>query len=397
MQRPAVVRGLARRALVPALACAAVLAAGIALAAGVSALRSEDSPPASSQPVELTATVGPTTHLFADELTGRVVVRVDRRVVDPNSVRVDATFRPYGVIEPPRVTTTTAGDLVTREYRYRVFCLRADCRPKGTERRRVVLAPVRVVLRRTDGGIRGTSLPLPPVEVATRLTPQDRLRPALDVGDEPLPAVTYRAEPDRAALVLGLAAGRARAARDRPARRARCAGPCSSRGSGGDGRRRGSSGRSDSSAGRSTTETSATGASRSTRSPRRSTRGTGRSRPRPATRPGRRAGRRPATCAGSRRRRSGRRGQRHDADPPRRGGHVRDGAAQDPAAATRARGGARRRRGGRARSRVGATAGEAVAPAAGDERGHRPRRLVEHRRPHPQADRAHARARGPHA
>ena len=207
MQRPAVVRGLARRALVPALACAAVLAAGIALAAGVSALRSEESPPASSQPVELTATVGPTTHLFADELTGRVVVRVDRRVVDPNSIRVDATFRPYGVIEPPRVTTTTAGDLVTREYRYRVFCLRADCRPKGTERRRVVLAPVRIVLRGTDGSIRGTSLPLPPVEVATRLTPQDRLRPALDVGDEPLPAVTYRAEPDRAALVLGVAAG----------------------------------------------------------------------------------------------------------------------------------------------------------------------------------------------
>jgi hypothetical protein len=206
MQRPAVVRGLARRALVPALACAAILAAGIALAAGVSALRSEESPPASSQPVELSATVGPTTHLFADELTGRVVVRVDRRVVDPNSVRVDATFRPYGVIEPPRVTTTTAGDLVTREYRFRVFCLRADCRPKGTERRRVVLAPVRVVLRQTDGSIRGTSLALPPVEVATRLTPQDRLRPALDVGDEPLPAVTYRAEPDRAALVLGLAA-----------------------------------------------------------------------------------------------------------------------------------------------------------------------------------------------
>ena len=114
MQRPAVVRGLARRALVPALACAAVLAAGIALAAGVSALRSDESPPASSRPVELSATVGPTTHLFADELTGRAVVRVDRRVVDPNSVRVDATFRPYGVIEPPRVTTTTAGDLVTR-------------------------------------------------------------------------------------------------------------------------------------------------------------------------------------------------------------------------------------------------------------------------------------------
>jgi hypothetical protein len=207
MQRPAVVRGLARRALVPALACAAVLAAGIALAAGVSALRSDDPPPISSQPVELTATVGPTTHLFADELTGRVVVKVDRRTVDPSSIRVDATFRPYGVIEPPRVTTTTTGDLVTREYRYRVFCLRADCRPKGTERRRVVLSPVRVVLRQTDGQIRGTSLPLPPVEVATRLTPQDRLRPTLDVGDEPLPAVTYRAEPDRAALLLGLAAG----------------------------------------------------------------------------------------------------------------------------------------------------------------------------------------------
>ena len=98
MQRPAVVRGLARRALVPALACAAVLAAGIALAAGVSALRSEESPRGLSPPLEVSATVGPTTHLFADELTGRVVVKLDRRAVDPDSVRVAATFRPYGVI-----------------------------------------------------------------------------------------------------------------------------------------------------------------------------------------------------------------------------------------------------------------------------------------------------------
>ena len=156
--------------------------------------------------MELSATVGPTTHLFADELVGRVVARMDRRAVDPESLRIEATFRPYGVIEPPRVTTTTAGDLVTKEYRYRVFCLRADCRPRGTQRRRFALAPVRVVLRTTDGSVRGTSLPLPPVEVATRLTPADALRPELDVGDEPLPAVTYRAEPDRAAVVLGLAA-----------------------------------------------------------------------------------------------------------------------------------------------------------------------------------------------
>ena len=240
MQRPAVVRGLARRALVPALACAAVLAAGIALAAGVSALRSEESPPASSQPVELTATVGPTTHLFADELTGRVVVRVDRRVVDPNSIRVDATFRPYGVIEPPRVTTTTAGDLVTREYRYRVFCLRADCRPKGTERRRVVLAPVRVVLRGTDGSIRGTSLPLPPVEVATRL---DAPGPAPACARRRRRAAPGGHLPRRAGSVgtssLAWPPACSRCS-ESSCSRARCAGPCSSRGSGGDGRRRGS-------------------------------------------------------------------------------------------------------------------------------------------------------------
>ena len=203
MQRPAVVRGLARRALVPVLALAAVLAAGVAIAAGVSALGSEAEQPPAAQPVELEATVGPTTHLFADELTGRVVVRVDRRAVDPDSVQVRATFRPYGVIEPPRVTRTETGDVVTTEYRYRVYCLRADCRPKGTERRRFTLAPVQVLLRTTDGRTRGTSLPLPAVEVATRLTPADVLRPELDVGDEPLPAVSYRVEPDR--LALGLA------------------------------------------------------------------------------------------------------------------------------------------------------------------------------------------------
>ena len=386
--------GAARRALVPALALRP------------SSPRASRSRPACRRSVrrtrrrlvpavELTATVGPTTHLFADELTGRVVVRVDRRVVDPNSVRVDATFRPYGVIEPPRVTTTTAGDLVTREYRYRVFS------SAPTAARRGPSAGASCSPRCASSCGRPTAAS---AHLAAPAAGRGR-----DEADAAGPA------PARARRRRRAASGRHLSRRARPGG----ASPRPGRGSAGAGRivllvrevrravlvarerrRRPPTRlerRSDSSAGRSTTETSATGASRSTRSPRRSTRGTGRSRPRPATRPGRRAAPVAGDLRRSRRRRSGRRGQRHDADPPRRGGHVRHGAAEDPEAATRARGGARRRRGGRARSRVGATAGQALAPAAGDERGHRPRRLVEHRRPYPQADCAHARARGPDA
>jgi hypothetical protein len=207
MQRPGPVGTTVRRALAALLAVAAVLAAGLALAAAWSALRSSgDDDAAAGEPIALAATITPVTHLFADELTARVVVELDRRAVDPESVRVRATFRPYGAIEPPAVTETRAGDVVRQEYRYRVYCLRADCRPRGSDRRRFVLRPVQVLFETTDGRTRGTSLRLPPVEVSTRLTAADVLRPELDVGDDPLPVVAYRVEPDRLARALGLAA-----------------------------------------------------------------------------------------------------------------------------------------------------------------------------------------------
>ena len=234
----------------------------------------------------------------------------------------------------------------------------------------------------------------PPVEVATRLTPADVLRPELDVGDEPLPAVTYRAEPDRPRSSSPPPPG-ARARRHRPARARGAPGRRSSRASGGAGRPRGSSARSGSSAGRSATGDErdrrlALDALASALDQRDDTLAT--------------ATRNAAWAPG---------GPAAPRPPAARGRGRADGGGRSvrwiPLAEAETYGAALRRT---RLLRLGLAAALAVAAAAafaaawalrpakpsllpaGTTRRDRPRRLVQHRGAHAQADRAHARDRG---
>lgn len=197
-------RRLLTRGWRPLLAAVAILAAGGAAAALLTVALADGPAEGDRVPLEVAASLSPRTHLFGDEVTADVLVRLDRREVDPDSVQVTGTFAPYGVVGRPRVTRSTSGDAVAIDVRFRLFCLRGDCRPAASGRRRVVLRPPRVVLRLRAGTVRGTSVALPPLDVASRLTASDRLRPALVVGDEPLPVVSYRVSPRR--LAAGLAA-----------------------------------------------------------------------------------------------------------------------------------------------------------------------------------------------
>jgi hypothetical protein len=63
-------------------------------------------PPA---PLSATAAVMPRSALFGDVLAARVDVLVDRRAVDPASVRVTADLSPYSATGLPTVTRSAAG------------------------------------------------------------------------------------------------------------------------------------------------------------------------------------------------------------------------------------------------------------------------------------------------
>lgn len=146
------------------------------------------------QPIQATATTEPEAHLFGDRLTARVEVLVDRRAVDPASVRVEAGFDPYGTAGPPTVSTRRAGNDVSLRYGFTLLCLRDECRPEPRGAKEFRFSTVQIRFR--DHG-RGATLavPWPPIEVGSRLTSADIGQPQLRARDTELPAVSYRASP----------------------------------------------------------------------------------------------------------------------------------------------------------------------------------------------------------
>ncbi len=158
------------------------------------------------QAIQATATVEPGAHLFGDRLAARVEVLVDRRAVDPASVRIQAAFAPYGTAGPPTLAARRARNDVSLTYAFTLLCLRNECRPEPRGAKEFRFGTVQIRFR--DHGRAATlAVPWPPVEVGSRLTSADIGQPQLRARDTELPAVSYRASPDvLAALLFALAA-----------------------------------------------------------------------------------------------------------------------------------------------------------------------------------------------
>src|SRR5205807_9136917 len=71
---------------------------------------------------------------------------VDARRVDPRSVRVTAAFAPWTQAAPARTTTTAAGGLAKRSYRFTLSCLDSTCLPHTMR-----FAPATVTARLRSG------------------------------------------------------------------------------------------------------------------------------------------------------------------------------------------------------------------------------------------------------
>jgi hypothetical protein len=180
-----------------ALAVAGVVVAVVLLRGGGSAEK--------VQAIQASATIEPGAHLFGDRLLARVEVLVDRRAVDPASVRVRAAFMPYGTAGPPTVSTGLAGNDVSLRYGFTLLCLRDECRPEPRGAKEFRFGTVQIRFR--DHGRAATlAVPWPPIEVGSRLTSADIGQPQLRARDTELPAVSYRVSPSLLSTLLFLLA-----------------------------------------------------------------------------------------------------------------------------------------------------------------------------------------------
>ena len=162
---------------------------------------------------------------FGDSFVITVRVQFDRRLVDGNSVRVEAVSAPLTALAPADVRRRAGEVIVTQQ----VACLEAACVPVGVSGRPVALPRVRARAQTRDGRdvtVQGARLQ---VAVETRLTGREaRARTPNYTRQTSLPAPHFRVEPNRLAaillvgvllLFLGAVAFAVRGARSSPLRR----------------------------------------------------------------------------------------------------------------------------------------------------------------------------------
>lgn len=126
---------MAKRQLPFVFALAVVVGAVVALAL---LLRDERAPtiglPVGDDGIAARASLGSRTHLFGQLLAARLELLVDREVLDPDKITVDAPFDPFEPEGAP-VTSRRDYDRFTRlRYEYRLNCLTNLCVPEGARK-----------------------------------------------------------------------------------------------------------------------------------------------------------------------------------------------------------------------------------------------------------------------
>lgn len=196
-----------RRRLAWALAVLLVAAGTVAAIAMLREDRGVKGPVLTTDLIAVRADVLPHEHLFADSLTARVDVLLDRAFVKPESVRVQQNFAPFRVQGKVRREREDLGDTTHLTYVYRLDCLRGDpCLP-DEEGRTYELPEVRVSYVVTEIGDRTTTrVPIPVLTGTSRLLGASIDRPAFRADPRAVPPPTYRVSPTAlAAGALGVA------------------------------------------------------------------------------------------------------------------------------------------------------------------------------------------------
>jgi hypothetical protein len=186
----------------------ALLAAATVVAAAATA------PASTAAPIQVKTTIAPDWIYFADQVTARVDVVVDRTQVKASSLNIAVSFAPWEESGDARTTTAHTAAVAHRTVTYTLRCIVVDCLPRGTVVQRFHLPVVTVTAESVDGGSIVVKRPWPPVNVAGRFLPPvtGAVRPQLLLetrAPSPRFAVSLSATAlafDLGAAALGLAA-----------------------------------------------------------------------------------------------------------------------------------------------------------------------------------------------
>lgn len=162
----------------------------------------------------------PTTHLFADSVTARLDILLDRRLLDPDRVDLKTSFAPYEEVGAKRFERRDSGPYTRLRYEFTLRCQTIACVPETLdialgpggargERRTFRLAPADVLYDDPEGELPPVlrSVPWPSLTSVSRISVAEvqsefpfRSSPAI------LPSPSHRVAPWLLAGGLGLAA-----------------------------------------------------------------------------------------------------------------------------------------------------------------------------------------------
>lgn len=140
-----------------------MLAALVLMSLGCSAGDRDEPVLPPGRAINTTRSIAPTTHLFADRITARLDVILDRRLLDPERVEVKTAFSPYEQVRRPKVARTDSGPYSRVRYEYTLRCQTTACLPETIEtqlnegvrgeRRTFRLAPAEVLYDDPSGDL----------------------------------------------------------------------------------------------------------------------------------------------------------------------------------------------------------------------------------------------------
>ncbi|MEP6813314.1 MAG: hypothetical protein ABI990_10015 [Actinomycetota bacterium] len=156
-----------------------LLAAGALALAAPAAATLPNFPKGSSvgegAPLKAYATVTPTVHLFGDELTAKIAIVADTKLVDPMRLRVTTNFAPYTLTQKPTVLRLRVGRFSQVTWTWRLHCITLPCVPRLPPSDKFHIFhfhPARIdYLAVTGKPTYGINASFPPVEVLSQVSP----------------------------------------------------------------------------------------------------------------------------------------------------------------------------------------------------------------------------------
>lgn len=173
----------------------------LAAAGAAALLRNSGGDESALRPLRARATLSDRIVVFGDTVRAQIELAVDRRHIDPDAIKVRATFDAWRRVAPARVTRSDAGSSSLVRITYVLRCLKQACVPER-DTLPFEFDPARIEFVNRAGGKGSLKAEFPRLVVHSRFQAGDLANAApWRIDDASIPAPSYRASP---ALLLGL-------------------------------------------------------------------------------------------------------------------------------------------------------------------------------------------------